>query len=743
MTMKKIALLIMLLLPMVASAEPVQIDGIYYNLVSKIKEAEVTNRLGGTENGSRSYSGSVDIPATVTYEGVDYSVTSIGDWAFYECSGLASVTIPNRVTSIGGGAFYGCSGLTSVTIPNSVTSIGEGAFSGCSGLTSVHISDLEAWCKIAFNNYYSNPLNFAHHLFLNGEEIKELVIPDGVTSIRNHAFYGCSGLTSVTIPNSVTSIGYEAFYRCRGLTSVTIPNSVINIGEQAFSYCSGLTSVTIPNSVTSIGKEAFSYCSGLTSVTIGNGVTSIGEGAFDNCSGLASVTIGSGVTSIGDGAFSDCSSLTSITIPNRVTSIGYYAFSCCGLTSVTIGNSVTSIRDNAFIACYGLTSVHISDLVAWCKITFNDEDSNPLYYAHHLFLNGEEIKDLVIPGSVTSIRQYAFSYCSGLTSITIPNSVTSIGWSVFSGCSGLTSVTIPNSVTSIGKEAFSYCSGLTSVTISNSVTDIGESAFAGCSSLANLTLPEDIKIIKRGTFNGCRIKSVVIPAKVEFIYADAFRCSATKEVKVLATTPPWAHDNAFSNYNIPLYVPEESVNSYQATNPWSKFSSLKTLSGEDADLKCATPTISYSNGKLTFGCETDGVEYNSSITDTDIRDYTTSSIQLSVTYTVKVYAVKSGYQNSDVATATLCWIDVEPRTDGIETGVAQVPAKAVLVQSREGVLTVQGADNGTQVSVYDINGTLAGNGVCYNGQATVSTSLQPGSIAIVKLGQKTVKVVMR
>ena len=190
------------------------------------------------------------------------------------------------MTSIGEGAFSGCSGLASVTIGNSVTSIGEGAFSGCSGLTSVHISDIAAWCNIEFGD---NPLYYAHHLYLNGEEVKDLVIPNSVTSIGEWAFGGCSGLTSVTIPNSVTSIGERAFSGCSGLASVTIPNSVKSIGEGAFSGCSGLTSVTIPNSVKSIGKYAFNRCSGLTSVTIGSGVEYIGYEAFANCPELFDV----------------------------------------------------------------------------------------------------------------------------------------------------------------------------------------------------------------------------------------------------------------------------------------------------------------------------------------------------------------------------------------------------------------------------------------------------------------------
>ena len=369
-----LSLAVLMSLPMLAVE--VEIDGINYELVAKVKQATVLRKSGG------GYSGEVVIPESVEHEGTAYSVTSIGGEAFYDCSGLTSVTIPNSVTSIGWSAFCGCSGLTSVTIPNSVTSIGRWAFEycnglisvtignsvtsiggeafyGCSRLTSVHISDIAAWCNIDFGNAYSNPLYYAHHLYLNGEEVKDLIIPNSVTSIGSSAFSGCSGLTSVTIPNSVESIGVCAFYRCSGLTSVTIPNSVTSIGSSAFSGCSGLTSVTIPNSVTSIGGAAFEDCSGLTSVTIPNSVTSIGDYTFYGCSGLTSVTIPNSVTSIGWYAFYECSGLTSVTIPNSVESIGNYAFrGCSGLTSVTIGNSVKSIGEEAFANCSDILDVY-------------------------------------------------------------------------------------------------------------------------------------------------------------------------------------------------------------------------------------------------------------------------------------------------------------------------------------------------------------------------------------------------
>ena len=217
-----------------------------------------------------------------------------------------------------------------------------------------------------------------------------------------------------------------------------------------------------------------------------------------------------------------------------------------------------------------------------------------------------------------------------------------------------------------------------------------------------------------------------------------------ERITVLAANPPFAYDNTFSSYSVPLFVPEASVSSYQTTNPWNKFTNVKTLDGSDVSTpQCATPTISYQNGQLVFNCETEDVKFKSSIKDTDIKDYTSSSILLSVTYNISVQAIKSGYLDSDVATATLCWIDQQPQTEGITNGIVNVPANAVLIHSEVGMLTVEGADDGTPVSVYTVNGTLAGSAVSQNGQATIATNLQAGSVGIVKIGQRTVKVVLK
>ena len=389
----------------------------------------------------------------------------------------------NDVTSIGNNTFYNCYGLTYITLPSSVASIGNSAFSGCTGLSKVIVDDVAAWCNISFGNNSSNPLYYAHHIYSdNDTEITNLIIPQGVTSIGDYAFYGCSGLTSLTIPNSITSIGNDAFSSCSSLnkvvvediaawcnisfdnissnplcyahhlysdndtetTNLIIPQGVTSIGNYAFYGCSGLTSVTIPNSVTSIGNYAFYGCSGLTSVTIPNSVTSIGSYAFQYCSGLTSIDIPSSVTSIRNYTFIGCSGLTFITIPNGVTTIGSSAFyGCSGLTSLTIPNSITSIGNDAFSSCSGLNKVIVDDIAAWCNISFDNNSSNPLFYAHHIYSdNDTEITNLVIPQGVTSIGTYAFENCSGLTSVIIPNSVTSIGGYAFTGCANLVSLKV-------------------------------------------------------------------------------------------------------------------------------------------------------------------------------------------------------------------------------------------------------------------------------------------------------------
>ena len=398
------------------------------------------------------------------------SVTNIGDFAFRNCAYLTSITIPNSVTSIGSYAFDGCTGLTSVTIPNSVTSIGEEAFNST------------AWYK----NQPDGVIYVGKVLYRYKGGIPtdtSINIKEGTLEIAGCAFKNCSGLTSITIPNSVTSIGNYAFDGCTGLTSINIPNSVTSIGEEAFDGCTRLASITIGSGVTSIGDYAFVGCTRLTSITIPNSVTSIGNAAFRECRGLASVTIGDSVTNIKGGVFKGCTGLTSITIPNSVTSIGEYAFSgCTGLTSVIIGSGVKSIRSNAFYDCTKLKKViNLSNLTLSIG---SSENGYVAYYANFL-LNGSMEGDFIFTKSNGANKLYM--YLGNDTEITLPSNYKGenyiIGSYAFDGYTSLISIAIPNSVTNIEDYAFKNCSGLKNVIIPGSLTSIPQNAFSGCNNI--------------------------------------------------------------------------------------------------------------------------------------------------------------------------------------------------------------------------------------------------------------------
>ena len=469
-------------------------------------------------------------------------------------------------------------------------------------------------------DYYNNPSPASQ----KKDSVKKVVIEDGVTSIRNSAFYDCNSLTSITIPNSVTSIGAYAFSNCYYLTNITIPNSVTSIENYAFRACSSLTSITIPDSVTSIGALAFYDCDSLTSITISNSVTSIGERAFAYCSSLTSITIPDSVTSIGAYAFSDCWDLTSITIPDSVTTIGESAFNACSsLTTISLSCKSSLKRSDfggqADLVSYTLHTLKKTEAKAatcsedgnkeyWtcehCKKYFLSDDANPetakaveqsetilpaiqhknaelrnsseptetapgysgdlycpdcdkvvekgytywnegnltwkLYEDGTLNISGtgamknydskknrnpvynnSNVKKVVIEDGVTSIGNYAFTYCVSLTSITIPDSVTSIGYYAFFYCSSLTSITISDSVTSIGNYAFFYCRSLTSITIPDSVTSIGNYAFSNCRSLTSITISDSVTSIGNDAFYGCsNLKTISLSCKSSLKRSD-------------------------------------------------------------------------------------------------------------------------------------------------------------------------------------------------------------------------------
>ena len=603
-----------------------------YNITD---EAARTVEVTYSYDNYTSLSGAITIPATVSYNGINYSVTSIESGAFQFCSALTQVTLPNSVTSIGDGAFYNCSALTQVTIGNSVTSIGYEAFEGTALYNNA-------------DNWTNNVLYIDNCLIRAKTELSgNYEIAAGTRVIASEAFSECSALTQVTIPDGVTSIGEGAFSDCSALTQVTLPDGVTSIGEGAFSDCSALTQVTLPDGVTSIGEYAFSRCFALTQVTIGNSVESIGNYAFEGCSALTQVTIPESVTSIGSSAFSGCSKLASIrceaTTPPALGSDCFYdtSFAIVFIPTGTKdtyttawGSSYTYIEGEGVELTVhvetpgGLTGAivakgHMPAAVNKLTVTgtLNDDDfsiiKNNMTSLYDLDISGitnttlpeavfsrkktllqidlptqltaipenafEDclIFSITIPESVTSIGWWAFEGCTSLTQVTIPNSVTSIGNYAFSDCSSLTQVTIGNSVTSIGSSAFEGCSALTQVSIPNSVTSIGSGAFSDCSSLTQVSIPNSVTSIGRGAFYYCSaLTSVIIGNHVETISSNAFsRCSNLDTITCLGSNPP-AVSQSFETIDpktCKLYVPKTALMNYIQAPVWGAFLNMEGI----------------------------------------------------------------------------------------------------------------------------------------------------------------------
>ena len=370
MERQRLVFILIALFSLSVSAENVEIDGICYNLMSKGNIAEVTGNHLSTAD--------VVIPETVTYNDVNYSVTTIREKAFANCS------------------------LNSIKIPSSITKICSEAFS-YGRVSSVKITDLAAWCNINFESYfYTNPLSKASHLFLNDEEIRDLVIPDGIQTISEKAFYEFSGLTSVKIPSSVTSIGTESFFACSGLKTIEIGDSTSQeaatvIGLRAFNNRKNVDSVALGNNIVKIGKSAFSGCKGSRSFVIPNSVKYIDGGAFAGWK-MESIQLPENLNSIEIGCFSNCTNLKSIIIPDGVSYLGESAFSnCTNLTEVKLPSNLRTIDWCVFQYCTSLTSIELPDITETIYICAFDGCSN--------------LKTVTLGKSVRNIQNGAFANC--------------------------------------------------------------------------------------------------------------------------------------------------------------------------------------------------------------------------------------------------------------------------------------------------------------------------------------------
>ena len=540
-----------MLLPLMASAQSVEIDGIYYDLPPVWKNPKTVS----VASNPNKYSGDITIPNSIIYEDVEYKVTQIGDNAFGGCFELSSVTIPESVTQIGQNAFQGCYNLSSVTIPQSITTMRFSAFGGCHGL-KVYITDLESWCKISFYNESSNPLNASGQLFLNGEEVHDLVIPDGVQNINYFAFYGCKSITSLKLPKSVISIGEYAFCDCENLKDVFCKVGMIEMGAHSFSSSkitlhvpansvdiyqnAGFKAVVALDNSEVSGREIYLASAGslptfiseeekytieeltLSGELNGTDIRLLRDMAGNNYKGeftggkLRSLDLSAARIVAGGDFYLETNYIVSnisfaksqMSIQNN-DEIPQGAFAGCHLLNIILPAGINKISDQAFGGCYSLKSIFIpwnvqsispnaflecNELVSIIVSSSNSKYSS---WQNCNSIIDKEANELIIgcrnskiPHGVISIGEGAFA-CTNLNSISIPGSVTRIKKGAFKRCYlGKVTFGFPVGLNEIDDDAFSGCSGLTSIKIPSTVSYIAPTAFANCSSLASIQVDD-------------------------------------------------------------------------------------------------------------------------------------------------------------------------------------------------------------------------------------------------------------
>lgn len=712
-------------------------------------------------------SGSITIPQEVCYQGKWYGVTSIGMNAFNSCYNLTSVSLPESISGIEMSAFYYCRNMKTITLPKKVTHnyywsdddtffIGQEAFYMCTSLTEIELPE--------------GVKELPYDVFGSCNSLKSVSLPSTLTTIDYSAFSGCPSLTTLTVKAAVPpTVDASTFDDCSGIT-LYVPKGSKNAyaeadvwknfkeivedislliisfadanvkqlcvanwdtngdgeldGEEAaavtnlgsvFTWSSdnetpyniqSFDELKYFTGLTSIGEDAFSGCSLMKTLTLPSTVTNIGHSAFYGCRSLLSIAFPESLTAIGGQSFYGCSSLTSFNVPASVNDIGVCPIeNCPKITSITVAS------DNPYYdsreGCNAIIRTNNNMLIAGCKNSFIPNSVTTI--AGGAFEECDGLTSIVIPASVITISGSAFYDCSSLETITISNGVQTIGTRAFYGCKKLGSLTIPASVTNINDYAFQGCTGLTTIAVAvgnsvydsredcnaiihtasntliqgsqnafipNDVTGIGQNAFAGLKNITSLDIPESVTSIGAWAFSNCSdLALVIIPSGVTIIGQAAFYgCNSLEVVKSKITTPFFIAEMVFQYYNsttkkteftaAKLQVPYGCKAAYEATDYWNKFSLIEEES------KCATPIISYKEGKLHFECETEGVTYHYNVSCPEGSSSTGNDVLISTSYTITVYASKNGFADSELATKD---IDVRGlKGDVNEDGVVSI-----------------------------------------------------------------------
>lgn len=485
----------------------------------------------------------------------------------------------------------------------------------------------------------------------------------------------------------------------------------------------------------------------------------IGVSAFKDCVDLSSIQFSDSLTYIDNYAFQNCTKISKLTIPSNIHGIGKGAFyGCTSLEELIIKDGESTLR------C-GVNGTESPSAVFDCKLKYLYIGRNIGYpeWGYNYNLDNTNLSTIIIGSGPTIISGFNGAK---ITKITIPSNVTFIQDGAFKDCKKLESVYFEDGYEEIRCRRAYYRASANGGVLYNWGA-FCDSPLKECYIGRPINLTSDNSGALAGPFSDSQVEKIIISPKLSSL-CEIYRCPNLKEIdipasinkikgfcdctslstiKCRAITPPII-DDLFPNntyLNGILYVPEASINNYKGHQNWGKFFNIQEITNDEpsANQRCEKPTISYNMGKILFYSATDGSICHSTITDSDISSYIANEVQLEVTYNISVYATKPGYDNSETVTATLCWVDQQPTTEGISNNISQIPAKAVLIQSQGSMLTIQGIDDGSNIAVYTVSGQMIGSTKAQGNQASLATNIKKGEVAIIKVGEKSVKVVMQ
>lgn len=528
--------------------------------------------------------------------------------------------------------------------------------------------------------------------------VPETVAYDGkdytVTRVLDNAFKDAQ-ITGISLPKTLVKIGHSVCQNCDKLVSVSLPEGMTTLTEDFFYDCDALTTIALPQSLTTIDGYCFYSCDNLTSINMPDNITKLGKSCFYGCKKLSEISLPKELNTLGKECFSYCTGIIEINLPAKTQSLGESCFrGCSNLEKVTLPNTISSLGSSCFEKC-------------------------------------EALKDITLSTGLTSLPYSCFIDCTGLENITLPNSITNVGGSCFVRCTSLKNITLSNSLVELGHSCFAECTSLSAISLPSTITTLEECCFQKCSALKTITLPSSITFIGDWCFKDCVNLFKVTCQWESLSNLTLGLCSFNYNYENLHFS------NIYSDAE--LYVPNGTIELYKATYPWSNFKYIYEKGGTNTPTEqCATPTIGYADGKLTFSSTTEGAQYHYVITATDATENGFSEdgdIAIAATYAIRAYATADGYSQSDYGGATLCFVGGNIESDGI----IETKSHGIVISSSKQSLSITGLAYGENINVYDMGGKLISTARATTDKLQLNVGIA-NEVVIVKIGEQSVKI---